>query len=864
MKFNFRKVASVIASAVMLGSSAGMALAATYPAPFVVNGVGNAAIVTGSGAGANDAAAATNIQSNLNNLVTTSGSLSLSGESAPLFTSSTKIYINDSINAVRSTLTKTELPTMLKSETFSGNVEATITQSIDLGSTPKIDFGKMPTTDVDPIFALSYSTASANYLYNSTAVFNKAINFSHADSKGQELNLFGQRFTVSSATDTTKLVLLKSAEKVNLDSNNPTADVTISGSKYTIELVSASDTAATIKVTNEAGTSEQREVDEAQSKKINGLAVSVETADETNLKLSASVIAGADKVTLQDGSAVMYGEEDTTIEGTKVTITGTATVLPETATAIRVSVYAKSSDSDAIKQGTSFVDPVFGSFELAFTGLNIPETSTSREDIKIYNSGDDKMNVKFTDHRGNEKEVQYAYNVSSGAGIGLTYMQYDTDGHNITIREDRDLYRNDLVVVGNEDYGYLLKVSAITNQTTSYSNDAVRFTDVMSGDTYTATLTSEGVGSVVIGGKVYPLTYNGTYAGGEDIRSVRLDYPDSTAITDLVIYPTIETSKGARLFFYKPINGTTTIEKLQLLNHDGYGSNVTTVRLPDGDGYTDVTLANIVAENVTVDGTVIGNGTNTKKVTVGKLTYNFSKEPGNSTSIYLNNPRTGAYITDPAIVIFEEKDDNTNYEALIIDLEEGNTGTDGIGVQDVTRTWMNAVSTGSGYLHDTLASDSKKEKEADLYGSLVSIDKTDSDQTSVVISYPDEQVYANLYFAEKGSALSPESVKIVKDTDAAANKEKNLIVVGGSCINTLAAKILGVTYPACGSSSTIAQDKFLIKVVAASTVVDGASEGNVAVLVAGYEKADTEKAATRLLEGVSTDSGFSEVGPATV
>lgn len=50
MKFNFRKIASVLASAVMIGSTAGAALAATtFPAPFVVSGVPNVAIVTTSG-----------------------------------------------------------------------------------------------------------------------------------------------------------------------------------------------------------------------------------------------------------------------------------------------------------------------------------------------------------------------------------------------------------------------------------------------------------------------------------------------------------------------------------------------------------------------------------------------------------------------------------------------------------------------------------------------------------------------------------------------------------------------------------------------------------------------------------------------
>jgi hypothetical protein len=87
----------------------------------------------------------------------------------------------------------------------------------------------------------------------------------------------GKTFTIASSTSDTDIVLLKEAEKVSLDSDNPTADVTISGETYTIELVSSSDTSATIRVTDSAGTAESKEVSEAASKKINGVTIAVTT-----------------------------------------------------------------------------------------------------------------------------------------------------------------------------------------------------------------------------------------------------------------------------------------------------------------------------------------------------------------------------------------------------------------------------------------------------------------------------------------------------------------------------------------------------------------------------------------------------------
>jgi NhaP-type Na+/H+ or K+/H+ antiporter len=69
MKFNFRKVASILASGVMLASTMGIASAATtFPAPFS----SGSAIVYGANAAATDNAAAATIFSRLGGVVSTS------------------------------------------------------------------------------------------------------------------------------------------------------------------------------------------------------------------------------------------------------------------------------------------------------------------------------------------------------------------------------------------------------------------------------------------------------------------------------------------------------------------------------------------------------------------------------------------------------------------------------------------------------------------------------------------------------------------------------------------------------------------------------------------------------------------------
>src|SRR3989344_6823122 len=534
---NFKKISAIVGSGLMIGMTMGVAAAANYPAPFVSGGSADVAIVYGTGSGVSilDAVEAGSIQSNLQSFMSgTSGSVggSVTGETAALFTGGTKIYVNDSLNTVTNVLTKANLPTVLADDAFSGNVDASVTQTIDIGSNPRIQFKRQPSSSDDPNYALTTSTSQANYIYNTTATFSKAVNFSHADSEGQSIKLFGTEFTISSVTDTDTIVLLKSAEKVDLSSDAPTTTVTVSGATYTLELVSASDTAATIKVTDSTGASESKEIDEAASKKIKGITIAVTTADETNLKLSATVVAGSDKITLEDGSAVKTGEDDSSVDGTLVDF---ETGNPNNLSSLTISIYAPESDMDAIKAGESYVDPVYGTIKVNFAGLSIPRDSTAREEIKFSPNSDDKMNVEFKDYRGNSKEIQWAKDIAGNVRAGVTggaQLMIDDDNRNMTVVEGGNVTHQGYVVVGNEDEGYLLKLTSVKNDSsTSSSNtagDTAEFTDVFSGDVYKTLWTSDGVGSVIIGGKTYSVYLDGTSGSATEAYQVYVDYPDSS------------------------------------------------------------------------------------------------------------------------------------------------------------------------------------------------------------------------------------------------------------------------------------------------------------------------------------------------
>ncbi|MBI3622832.1 hypothetical protein HY212_01990 [Candidatus Pacearchaeota archaeon] len=869
MRLNFRKISALATSTLLVGMTMGVAAAANYPMPFVAGGAANVAIVYGTGQGVSflDGLEAGNIQTDLQRYLSggTGGTTATtSGEVVSLDTSQDRIWINTSLNAVKSTITKNDLKTILADYAFSGNVNSKVTSTIKLitggpdgDNSGRVIFEKQPTSSDDPAIGISLnsSTTGTGGLYNASATM-AAINFTSPDSQGEEIQLFGQKFTISADTtisDTTKIVLLKEAQTITLDSNNPSSTVTIGGATYTVELISASDTSANVKITNSAGVSENKEIKEADSKNVNGISVAVKTADETNLKLSATIIVGADKITLTQGGVVTIGEDNDPIQGTYAYITGGAAA----ATEIAIAVSRPDSSNDAILEGKSFVDPVFGTFKLDFAGLSSPFNDPNRGMVSVKNSGDNTVSVEFKDDAGNMKSVDFAHNESGSWSLGdnSNYSISTLEGTNLSYNAAKSKY----AVVGNEDYGHLIELYDVYNQTTgsnAITNDRVKFRDVMTGETYETTFTStEGSGTVDIDGKRYTVTFGNS---GET-AGVIIKYPVSdSGAGEYVIYPTIKMNSGSLLGLYAP----------QSFSLTGFGlAGATTVSklwFPDGDGYTGVTAVynGASADGNSVNWTIGGAGgylntsaaalANYTNVTIGKLTYSFtSTGTANRTKVYLLNPEDGlTRLAEPGLTIFEGKDDDTNYHAVVVDLEPrpAGTSTDGVGVNDI-------LFSSTKYHNDaTKASDSDFTDDVDWYGTFTEKDSSDSDQKTATISIPTSQVYAQLYVGEINSAVTPGTTGttgsttsiggvLVKDSEVSSVSTKNLIVVGGSCINSAAATLVGGAY--CGDAWTTATKvgagEFLIKGYASSTLTS-----KLALLVAGYNAPDTVNAATYL------------------
>jgi hypothetical protein len=147
---------------------------------------------------------------------------------------------------------------------------------------------------------------------------------------------------------------------------------------------------------------------------------------------------------------------------------------------------------------------------------------------------------------------------------------------------------------------------------------------------------------------------------------------------------------------------------------------------------------------------------------------------------------------------------------------------------------------------------------------MFSWDRPSSGLNTLDITYAGEESSADVYVSETGASMSTTSTvaPVMADAMTAADKAKNLIVVGGSCINAAAAKLItGLETPVCAADFTaqtgITAGQYMIKGYDSPY-----ADNKIAVLVAGYEAAQTVDAVKAAKAMSSLTGDLDEVGPA--
>ena len=875
MKFNFRKISAIVASTLMAGATMGIAAAANYPAPFVVGGSANVAIVYGTGAGVSslDLVQAGNIQSNLQSKMSSgSGTTSsgVEGESVSLASGSDYLYLMDDLAENRQTLTKDDLASVLADETFTDDEGTTYDyeQTITVGTSliNRFSFGNSDNDFDDPALMLELSKApSSSPAYTLVATFDKAVNLTDPDSEGEEITLFGKSYTVGTASDANTLVLLGGAdstqiyvgETIPMVVNDVTYQVTLNG------LSSDSTTVASITVDGETKTMTQGQT---KTYVLNGVEIDVyaktvfRTGDDGSGHVEMEL--GSDRLTFEDLSAVKVGAEATDIDGTYITVTpttGDATIGPGfgNLTKLQIAVSAPDNDGNSILMGESFTDPVFGTLKIYFVSvMHGPsfegEEDTGRTSLGITRGGDRELELEITDKNGNSATLPFDYQGALS----------DDDGDAIVVIEGGNLTQDDYTILNSGDYQHFIEITKVDINAGGATSD-VTFKDLLSGTVYTIEDKDFTAGyNVSVAGQTYTVTNTTVTAD-----SIKIESTD--VLQKKVVFPYLElvSGKDNRVAFVK--NQTLGIENMGVMtNQTTTLTNSTPIFvLPTGSirfrmTNTSQTLGATLAWDIDEAGSYTSNTStyvlagDVETFVIGNVSYTFGLAQGQQATVGWVN------ITNVSIEDTQEAagdDPEVQPSLLYVEHEDKSIATASIEPAVVLGTTTSATydicdtPVFSYKEDDSTWDDTKFTGYVTTYGTYVVKDSSDTNQALTRLTYGSAQMYADVYFAEIEATITPgESTGstvtqlgdvLVKDSEVGSVSSKNLIVVGGSCINSAAATLVGGAK--CGASWTEATDvgtgQFLIKGYAASTLTS-----KLALLVAGYDAADTSNAATYL------------------
>jgi len=777
MKINFKKVASVLATTIMLGSTVAFASAA-YPAPFVNNGAGDAAIVYGAAAPATggDMAQATDLGASLEKSVTTGSTTAPTGEAKAVETSGQKLYLGDYLNTTKEAFTKTELPTILADGKISDadGTSFDYNQKILVPNT-LVKYGETSDNLDVPILYLDLETSTP--YYTAQVIFPTSVNVTKLADK--EITLFGKKFTFSgSASDltSTKVVLFENANSKIVNSGE-TVSVNVGGTAYTITVNSVEGSTEALISVN--GVSQK--VVEGSSYKVSGLDLYAKNVIGPNVageSRGVELYLGSSKMTLQNGNEVLKGTEN--VDGTTVTIDSSGNKVSK----ISVKVEPSSLDDEIkyLKLGDSMTDPVFGAFKISLNTVTPELEASSKDTIVVKSTGEMKASLKWTNRVGGAYEMDMfkpsnvqlnaskSFNATGAVSYNATQLGFDT--YDVIATTTGQVNKNDYVVVRNNEYSQIFKVEKIDvgdkivrvqDMASGASSQEISLNDSVEGSKATLSLADGSSCSVYLTGNV-TATANVTFS---------------------LASPLLYTKSGALINLTKIADGGASLNT---------SADVGQILITEETGYNDGTFKNNVGTDLGTTASVVS------------LLYNVAGKTGN--------------------------------DMFVDTVTIANSYSGTVGDYDVY------------YLTK--------------YGTFVK--KTGNDDKVVSVYYPGTAASLGVYMSELASAGGTTgAIPVVTDAQVESVQDKNLIVVGGSCINTVAASLLGSSSPLCGSAFTAASgvgpNQYLIKVFNSPY----ATSGKVAMLVAGYEAAETAAAVAKVKEGTTaTAVGTSITGPTTV
>lgn len=868
----------------LLAGSTVFAALDSYPAPFVSGSSFDSLIVVGTAAAPSDVVGAIDLATRLGGETTSlvsvtgaSGTISITGEGRKVATGTTPVLLLDTLGkaGLRTTMTKDDLPTVLADGTFTDSGESTTqkyTQYIKMTPAPTADVinqlefnlpGSSSSADPDYNFGrFSTSPTVTSYFYATQAIFDKGMNSTTSVSGGEKITLFGNEYTITSGTDFTqstvtnnKLVLSGGADTRVLKGAE-TVTITINGVSYDVTFVGATSTTIGVVEVKTGSTSDQKSITKGSTVKINGLDVFLSdvyylsTTDQT--QNSGKVVIGSSKLTLQHGSKVKIGTNDDSVDGTMVNLTTSSGKLST------LTVYngAHSSTDDFLKRGGEYKDGVWKSFKIAFPDVTPGLTDAARNTLKLSPSGDNLMQMAWTDDRGNAKTINFAYKASSTSqGFKLA----DNGGNNIIVLENQTMTRDQYFVEDAGDFTHLFRITGMSIDGTSTSN--IELTDQFTGTALKVSFGADNYDAKVIDGQT--VNIDGSGASAAEIRATWGAGAGNTSVgTYYTVFPVLKGKSNEHIAFTQPtvinLNFSAQVGKIQLptgaitvtrdagthfnitasSNEDGTSSAIGTVA-----GNSSTTSGSVTRFNASASGTEVSFALG--RTSTGGLIYNLRTVGVDTGNVNLTVGAAAAgNFSQPAIVLVETKDNNNDVYSTLFPVTSEASGSNQVAIAGQPKfTHTNATEV-------TLGSDSNKLRAVDLFG--VYTERATSGQDTVTATIPSEQVQAQIAVLALGSTATvgtgatgstvkqavPVKTAVAKlDTEvtSADKTTKNLILVGGPVVNSLVKELATssktwdtATYVSEGAGTAIVQ-----------LVADAFTSGKSALVVSGHSAADT-------------------------
>lgn len=782
MKFNFKKVASVFASVALVGATVGLAGAATFPQPFEGSSYG---IVVGSSAAASDMTAAMNLGKDLANWSpTTTTSVSVGDESVKIERSADKFNIGDNASAVFITsLTKTHLPSLLADKTLRGedNKDYKYTQKIALNES--LILSHFSEWDYN-----NEEPVLGFNLDSSTEVLRYDLDFTTAPNATSAAGVL-QYSTIEilgkpyfiSETSDTSITLLDSSASTTINEGE-SSTLNVGGKSYNIVPEAFTSTTVRLRVNGELTNAlSQGSVYDLGDGVYVGLKDYVPVEVERDLRM-VEVVIGSGKIELIHGSNVKLNDK-TVRELTSTFDTASNDNLN------KITITWTTDDREFVTEDSKITMPVFGNVDFIMTGMNMP----AGESVKLGGDGSKSIRLSAPINSGNAN-INLLYTGTTvedgftGLGKNSKNVFVTSAGSTLTFNETaRD--RNFVVswASGSESQSYLLTASLTLDDTTSRAT----ISDAISGTAFCEDVAQDG--NCAVGNVVLTLSAVNATTGNK--------------------YVTMSSSAGA-----------TTFDRI-------YTTNGLRVMLP----VVNSSAIDLGAEEIASDALACANFSQNNVLYTGVVTYNKTDTGVTNTSCNttVTLQMTEARTTDDA------RGSGTSFYAVL--------GVDG-GTSSSLKTQVSSIS----------GVDTLRIKDTDDYVGYVASDystkvlhSTGGDQDYIEATYYGDEVYADVYLTSSASSTTGTGTEPTKDqvfvyTDTeAVNMDRNLIVVGGSCINTMAATLLKGNY--CGADFTTQTG-----VGAGQYLIETFTRGNkVALLVAGYNAGDTTNAVNALMSSAN-------------